>query len=83
MGITTLYGKPRTSQRHPAHRIYPYLLRQLMITRANHVWAADITYIPMQRGVVYLCAILDWANRRVLAWRLSHTLTTDFCVEAV
>ncbi len=83
MGITALYRKPRTSQRHPAHRIYPYLLRQLIITRPNHVWAADITYIPMQRGFVYLCAILDWASRRVLAWRLSNTLTTDFCVEAV
>lgn len=83
MGIIALYRKPRTSQRHPAHRIYPYLLRQLTITRPNHVWAADITYIPMQRGFVYLCAILDWASRRVLAWRLSNTLTTDFCVEAV
>jgi putative transposase len=83
MGITAVYRKPRTSQRHPAHRIYPYLLRQLAITRPNHVWAADITYIPMQRGFVYLCAILDWASRRVLAWRLSNTLTTDFCLEAV
>jgi putative transposase len=71
---------PRTSQQHPAHRIYPYILhilRQLTITRSNHVWAADITYIPMQRGFVYLCAILNWASRRVLAWRLSNTLTTD------
>jgi putative transposase len=83
MGITAIYRKPRTSQRHPAHRIYPYLLRPLTITRPNHVWAADITYIPMRRGFVYLCAILDWASRRVLAWRLSNTLTTDFCVEAV
>jgi len=83
MGITAIYRKPRTSQRHPAHQIYPYLLRQLTITRPNHVWAADITYIPMRRGFVYLCAILDWASRRVLAWRLSNTLTTDFCVEAV
>ena len=83
MGITAIYCRPRTSQRHPAHRIYPYLLRQLTITRPNHVWAADITYIPMRRGFVYLCAILDWASRRVLAWRLSNTLTTDFCVEAV
>jgi len=83
MGITAIYRKPRTSQRHPAHRIYPYLLRDLTITRPNHVWAADITYIPMRRGFVYLCAILDWASRRVLAWRLSNTLTTDFCVEAV
>ena len=83
MGITAIYRKPRTSQRHPTHRIYPYLLRQLTITRPNHVWASDITYIPMRRGFVYLCAILDWASRRVLAWRLSNTLTTDFCVEAV
>ena len=83
MGITVVYRKPRTSQRHPAHRIYPYLLRQLAITRPNHVWAADITYIPMKRGFVYLCAILDWASRRVLAWRLSNTLTTDFCLETV
>jgi len=83
MGITAVYRMPRTSQRHPAHRIYPYLLRQLTITRSNHVWAADITYIPMQRGFMYLCAILDWASRRVLTWRLSNTLTTDFCLEAV
>ena len=83
MGITAIYRKPRTSQRHPAHRIYPYRLRQLTITRPNHVWAADITYIPMRCGFVYLCAILDWASRRVLAWRLSNTLTTDFCLEAV
>lgn len=83
MGMTAIYRAPRTSQRHPAHRVYPYLLRQLAITRPNHVWAADITYLPMQRGFVYLCAILDWASRRVLAWRLSNTLTTDFCLEAV
>jgi putative transposase len=83
MGLTAVYRMPRTSQRHPAHRIYPYLLRQLTITRSNHVWTADITYIPMQRGFMYLCAILDWASRRVLAWRLSNTLTTDFCVDAV
>ena len=83
MGITAVYRMPRTSQRHPAHRIYPYLLRQLTITRPNHVWASDITYIPMKRGFLYLCVILDWATRRVLAWRLSNTLTTDFCVEAV
>lgn len=83
MGIIAIYRPPRTSQRHPAHRIYPYLLRNLDIVRPNHVWAADITYIPMPRGFVYLCAILDWASRRVLAWRLSNTLTTDFCLEAV
>ncbi|GKS65425.1 transposase [Nitrospira sp.] len=83
MGITAIYRRPRTSQRHPAHQIYPDLLRQLPITCPNHVWAADITYIPMKRGFVYLCAILDWASRRVLAWRLSNTLTTDFCLEAL
>ena len=66
-----------------AHRGYPYLLRHLGITRPNHVWAADITYIPLRRGFVYLCAVLDWASRRVLAWRLSNTLTTDFCLDAV
>ncbi len=83
MGITAIYRMPRTSPRHPAHRIYPYLLHQLTITRPNHVWASDITYIQMKRSFVYLCVVLDWASRRVLAWRLSNTLTTDFCVEAV
>jgi putative transposase len=83
MGLTAVYRKPSLSRRHPAHRIYPYLLRDLAIVRPNHVWAADITYIPMRRGFVYLFAILDWASRRVLAWRLSNTLTTDFCLEAV
>jgi len=76
-------SRTRTSQRHPAHRSCPYLLRQLTITRPNHVWAIDITDILMQRGFVYLCAILDWASRRVLVWRLSNTLTTDFCLEVV
>src|SRR5574340_908390 len=83
MGIMVVYRKPHTSLRHPAHLVYPYLLRALDVTRPNHVWAADITYIPMQRGCVYLCAILDWSSRRVLARRLSNTLTTDFCLEAV
>ena len=83
MGITAVYRKPHTSQRHPAHTVYPYLLRNAEITRPNQVWAADITYIPMKRGFVYLFAVLDWASRRVLAWRLSNTLTTDFCLEAV
>src|SRR5574340_900598 len=83
MGIEALYRKPSLSRRHPAHTIYPYLLRDLTISRPNHVWAADITYIPMARGFVYLFAVLDWASRRVLAWRLSNTLTTDFCLEAV
>lgn len=83
MGIAAVYRQPRPSQRHPAHRISPDWLRQLAITCPNHVWAADITYLPMPRGFVSLCAILDWASRRVLAWRLATTLTTDFCLEAV
>ncbi len=82
MGIEALYRKPNTSRRHAAHPIYPYLLRNLSIDRPNQVWATDITYIPMRRGFVYLVAIVDWYSRRVLAWRLSHTLTTDFCIEA-
>jgi putative transposase len=83
MGITALYRKPNTSQRHLAHTVYPYLLRLLAIEGANHVWAMDITYLPMQRGFIYLAAVMDWATRRVLAWRVSNTLTADFCVEAV
>ena len=83
MGIEALYRKPHLSRRHPAHQVYPYLLRDLKISRLNHVWAADITYIPMARGFVYLFAVLDWASRRVLAWRLSNTLTTDFCLTLV
>ena len=83
MRIVALYKKPNTSRRHPAHLIYPYLLRHMKITRLNYVFAADITYIPKKRGFVYLFAVMDWASRRVLAWRLSNTLTTDFCLEAV
>ena len=83
MGIEALYRKPRTSRRDPNHVVFPYLLRHLAIERANQVWAMDITYIPMRRGFVYLAAVMDWASRRVLAWRLSNTLTTDFCVEAL
>jgi putative transposase len=83
MGIDALYRRPNTSRRHPAHPVYAYRLRDLAITRSNQVWAADITYIPMQRGFVYLCAVMDWVSRRVLAWRLSNTLTTDFCLDAV
>ena len=83
MGLVAVYRKPPLSQRHPAHTIYPYLLRELTIIRPNHVWAADITYLPMARGFVYLFAVLDWASRRVLAWQLSNTLTTDFCLDAV
>ena len=85
MGIVTLYRKPRTSTpgSGATHRVYPYLLRKLVIDRPNQVWATDITYIPMARGFLYLVAIMDWASRRVLAWRTSNTLTTDFCVAAL
>jgi putative transposase len=83
MGIEALYRKPNTSRRHPAHRIYPYLLRNVTVDRPNQAWAADITYIPMAHGFMYLFAVIDWYSRRVLAWRLSNTLTTDFCLEAV
>jgi len=83
MGIEALYRKANTSRRAPGHTIYPYLLRNLAIDRPNQVWAADITYIPMRRGFVYLVAVIDWFSRRVLAWRLSNTLTADFCLDAV
>ena len=83
MGIEALYRKPNTSQHHAAHPIYPYLLRNLKIDRSNQVWATDITYIPMRRGFIYLVAVLDWHSRRVLSWRVSNTLTTDFCLDAV
>jgi len=83
MGIRALYPKPRLSKPNPEHKIYPYLLRGLEITRANHVWATDITYIPMAKGFCYLVAIMDWASRRVLAWRLSNTLDAFFCTEAL
>jgi putative transposase len=83
MGITAMYKKPKTSKPHPDHKVYPYLLRGLEITRANQVWAADITYIPMARGFCYLMAVMDWASRKVLSWRLSNTLDASFCVEAL
>ena len=83
MGIEALYRKPNTSKPAPGHRIYPYLLRKLPITRPNQVWAMDITYIPMARGFIYLAAVLDWFTRRVLAWRVSITLEAGFCIEAV
>jgi putative transposase len=83
IGITALYQRPRTTQRHTAHPVFPYLLRTLTVTRPNHVWAADITYIPMARGFVYLVVVMDWASRKVLSWRLSPTLTSDFCVGAL
>jgi putative transposase len=83
MGIESLAPKPGTSKRQPKHPVYPYLLRGLSIDRPNQVWATDITYIPMQRGFMYLIAIMDWATRKVLSWRLSNTLDTRFCVEAL
>jgi putative transposase len=83
MGIEAIYRRPNTSKPEPGHKIYPYLLRKLPVTRPNQVWAMDITYIPMARGFVYLTAVVDWFTRRVLAWRLSITLEVDFCIEAV
>jgi putative transposase len=83
MGIAALYRHPRTTQPHPGHQVFPYLLRDQVITRPNQVWAMDITYIPMARGFVYLAAVMDWYSRRVLAWRVSITLESDFCIEAV
>jgi putative transposase len=83
MGIEALYQKPNTSKGHPEHKVYPYLLRGLTIERPNQVWCADITYIPMAKGFVYMVAVMDWFSRRVLSWRLSITMETDFCVEAL
>jgi len=83
MGVEALYRKPRLTKTHPEHTIYPYLLRGLSITEANAVWCSDITYIPMRKGFCYLVAIMDWVSRKVLAWRLSNTLDTSFCTEAL
>jgi putative transposase len=83
LGIFALYPKRRTSQPGNGHKIYPYLLRELLIERPNQVWCADITYIPMAKGFVYLVAVMDWFSRKVLAWRLSNTMETDFCVDAL
>ena len=83
MGIEALYRKPNTSKKHPGHTVYPYLLRGVTIARANEVWATDITYIPMACGWVYLCAIVDWASRKVLAHRVSISMDTAFCLEAL
>jgi putative transposase len=83
MGIAALGPKPRTTKPAPGHTIYPYLLRELTIERPNQVWAADITYIPIGRGFLYLVAIMDWASRAVLAWRLSNTMDVSFCVSAL
>jgi len=83
MGLKAIYRRPRTSKPAPGHKIYPYLLGGMKITRPNQVWAADITYIPMARGFLYLVAIIDWYSRYVLSWRLSNTLDAGFCVEAL
>jgi len=81
--IEAIYRRPNTSKPAPGHKIYPYLLRKLPVTRPNQVWAMDITYVPMARGFVYLAAVVDWFSRRVLSWRLSITMQADFCIEAV
>ena len=83
MGLRALYPRRRTSQPGKGHKIYPYLLRDLSIERANQAWATDISYIPMAKGFMYLVAIMDWYSRRVLSWRVSNTLDTDFCIEAL
>jgi putative transposase len=83
MRLVPIYQEPKTSKKHPAHKIYPYLLRELPITRPNQVWCTDITYIPMRRGFLYLVAIMDWFSRKVLSWRLSNTMDVGFCIEAL
>ena len=83
MGLMAIYQKPRTSVPHPEHRIYPYLLRGLRIDHPDQVWCADITYVPMKRGFLYLVAIMDWHSRAVLSWRLSNTMDAAFCVDAL
>ena len=83
MGLEAIYQAPKTSTPHPEHRIYPYLLRGVTVDRADQVWCADITYIPVKRGFLYLVAVMDWATRHVLAWRLSNTMDAGFCVEAL
>jgi putative transposase len=83
VGITPIYRKLNTSKPHPGHKVYPYLFRNLPIERPNRVWAIDITYPPMKRGFLYLVAIMDWASRRILSWRLSNTMHADFCITAL
>ena len=83
MGLAPIYQRPRTTVPNPEHRVFPYLLRDLAINRPNQVWCADITYIPMRRGFLYLVAVMDWATRKVLAWRVSNTMDTAFCIEAL
>jgi putative transposase len=83
MRLVPIYQEPNTSKKHPQHKIWPYLLRNMVFVRPNQVWCADITYIPMRRGFLYLVAIMDWYSRKVLAWRLSNTLEAEFCVDAL
>ncbi|SHJ06049.1 putative transposase [Halodesulfovibrio aestuarii] len=83
MGLMAVFQKPKTSTPHPEHKVYPYLLRGLCINRPNQVWCADITYIPTGKGFLYLVAVMDWHSRAVLSWRLSNTMDSDFCVEAL
>ena len=83
MGLVPIYQRPRTTVPHPEHRIYPYLLREMAITQPNQVWCADITYIPMRRGFLYLVAVMDWATRKVLSWQVSNTMDADFCIAAL
>jgi len=83
MGLSPIYQKPKTSEPHPQHPIYKYLLRGLVIDHPNQVWCADITYIPMRKGFLYLVAIMDWTTRKVLTWRLSNTMEADFCIQAL
>jgi putative transposase len=83
MGIQAIYPKPQTTQRNPEHKVYPYLLRNMTITRPNQVWATDISYIPMGKGFSYLTVIMDWYSRKVLSWRLSNSMDSSFCIEAL
>jgi putative transposase len=83
MGLAPIYQRPRTTVPHPEHRLYPYLLRDLVIARPNQVWCADLTYIPMRRGFLYLVAVMDWATRKVLSGRVSNTMDVEFCLEAL
>jgi putative transposase len=83
MGLEPIYRRPRTTVPHPGHQIHPYLLREMVIDRPNQVWCADITYIPMRRGFLYLVAVMDWSTRKVLSWRVSNTMDVEFCIEAV
>lgn len=83
MGLETIYCKPRTTTRHAEHKVYPYLLRGVEITRPNQVWSSDITYIPMEKGFMYLVAVIDWFSRHVLSWQVSNTLEGTFCIESL